>query len=514
MILTETPRRKLVTKLVTWGHWFALLNIVIAIVIASIYVFTSPLPETVLGTVYLFANWFSHIGFLTFFGFVIFILPLCYLIPSDKYVKAISSVLGAFGLALMAFDALLYNKHGLHLSLGSAELIRSEAQNVMAGFGWQQWGFLLLLFLVWLSFQLIVANALWKRLERLQKYKLGMPISSFFVLCFVSSHALHVWADANLYQPIVQQDDMFPLSYPATAKTLMSKYGLLDIQNYQQRKALQFDYSISSIQYPSSPVYCGLQGDRSALLLVQLDGIPELAANQAGLKKFSQHYSLNTSFDSLVSTTLFGLPELYQSSLQTHTPLLLELPSKLNVPVMVYSDEVISHPGISEFTFDWDTFRQNLTRPDVKLAIAFINQQQVESIMTQALLDNTSVLLTGVAGDKDFHHSALFSNLPLKDQLSSIEDLAPTLLNTLGCQAPVDNYSTGQNLLDPKRSWLVGTQGNRVVVLHNGHRIEVMSNGSYKIYERDSGIESIEPLNTGLLSQAMKHLSRFYKSSQ
>ena len=511
MILTETPRRKLVTKLVNWGHWFALVNIVIAIVIASIYVFTSPLPGTVLGTLYLFANWFSHIGFLTFIGFVIFILPLCYLIPSDRYVKAIGSIVGAFGLALMAFDALLYNKHGLHLSLGSAELIRSEAQNVVADFGWQQWGFLLLLFFVWLSFQLIVANAIWKRLERLQKYKLGLPISSFFVICFVSSHAIHVWADANLYQPIVQQDDMFPLSYPATAKTLMSKYGLLDIQNYQQRKALQFDYSLSSIRYPISPVYCGLQAQRSAVLLVQIDGIPNPDISQLGLNRYSQHYSLNSDFQSLVNTTLFGMPELYLSSLKNNAPLLLELPSKLNLPVMLYSDQVIDHSAVKNYTVTWEEFKQNLKRTAPSLSIAFVDGQQMQSLLTPELTQQTDVFITGLAEQDEFHHSALYSNVTLQDQLSSAEDLAPTLLNHLGCAAPEGNYSTGQNLAAPKRSWLVGTQGNKVVVMHNGHRIEVMSNGSYKIFERDSGQQSVVPLNTGLLSQAMKHLSRFYK---
>ena len=197
MILAETPRRKLVTKLVSWGHWFALINIIVAIIIASVFVYSSPLPDTLLGTIYLFSNWFSHIGFLTFFGFVIFILPLCYIIPNARVVKAFSSSIAALGLALLAFDALLYNKYGLHLSMSSAELIRSEATTVIAEFGWQQWGFLLLLFMVWLSFQLIIANALWQRIERVQKYKLAMPISSFFVLCFVSSHAVHVWADAN-----------------------------------------------------------------------------------------------------------------------------------------------------------------------------------------------------------------------------------------------------------------------------------------------------------------------------
>ena len=46
MILAESPRRQRVTKLVNWGHWFALANIVIAIIIASVYVVSSPAPGT------------------------------------------------------------------------------------------------------------------------------------------------------------------------------------------------------------------------------------------------------------------------------------------------------------------------------------------------------------------------------------------------------------------------------------------------------------------------------------
>ncbi len=319
MILSETPRRKLVTQLVTWGHWFALLNIIIAVTIAAIYILNSPAPGSSLGTFYLFTNWVSHIGFLTFFGFVILILPLCYLVPNARAVKALSSVLAALGLALLAFDALLYNKYGVHLSVNSAELIRTETQTAFAQFGWQQWGFLLLLFVVWLSFQLIVANALWQRISRLQKRKLGLPISSFFVSCFVASHAMHVWADANLYQPIVQQDNMFPLSYPATAKTLMARYSLLDIEDYQQRKALQFNKTMKGIVYPAEPVYCSVDNTKKVLLLSVVDG--EMPISTVGLSEFEQHYLLQSSLKNGITTVLYGLPELYHGALQNYSPL-------------------------------------------------------------------------------------------------------------------------------------------------------------------------------------------------
>ena len=221
--------------------------------------------------------------------------------------------------------------------------------------------------------------------------------------------------------------------------------------------------------------------------------------------------SLNSDFQSLVSTTLFGMPELYQSSLKSSAPLLLELPSKLNLTVNVYSDDLIEHVDVDRYTVDWSSFKQNIQRFDSSLSVGFVKAQELDEILTPEVIEKADVFVTGLAEEKDFHHSVLYSNVALQDQLSSNEDLAPTLLNLLGCAAPVENYSTGQNLMSPKRKWLVATQGNNVVVLHNGHRIEVSSNGSYKIFERDTGQQSVEALNTGLLSQAMKHLSRFYK---
>lgn len=510
MILTETPRRKLVTKLVTWGHWFALVNIIMAILIASIYIYSSPMPGTLLGTAYLFSNWLSHVGFLTFFGFVIFVLPLCYLVPNAKIVKAISSGIGAFGLALLAFDALLYNRYGLHLSLSSAELIRSEAQTVVADFGWQQWGFLLLLFVVWLSFQIVISNALWQRLERVAKYKLAMPITSFFVVCFVSSHAVHVWADANLYQPIVQQDDMFPLSYPATAKTLMSKYGLLDIANYQQRKALQFESRVEQVNYPASPVYCGIDYAKPVVLLIQTDQeqLPQNATE--GLMSYPNHYDLGTGQQSVMLSTLFGLPELYLPALTRQIPLLLDLPSKLGLEVSVYTDTVLGHDMIANYTSDYTSFSQSISTDSPKLAIGFVTQQQVQELITEPLLKSSSVIVTALSQQRNQKAATpLYSNLSLDSDISSNEDLAATALALLGCNAPVESYTTGQNLLSPKRNWLVTTQGSKVIVIHNGQRIEVLSNGNYKIYDRQSGEESVNSLNTGLLSQAIKHLSRF-----
>lgn len=504
MILAESPRRQRVTKLVNWGHWFALANIVIAIVIASIFVFSSPMPGTGVGTLYLLANWFGHIGFMTFFGFVIFILPLCYLVSNQRIIKLSASIIAAVGLALLAFDALLFNRTGFHISFHAADLLRDEAQSTMAIESWQQWSFLFLLFIVWLGFQLVLANAIWKRVERFSRHKVGIPVTTFFVSCFVTSHAIHVWADARLYQPIIKQDNMFPLSYPATAKTTMSRYGLLDLAAYEERKQLQFNPDIHNITYPAEPVYCSVETNRNLTVIVQIDSehAVDLAnINGITLNKVSNYYSTASSIEGLMTSTLFGVPEIYQDALAQKRPVLLALPLGSGMPVSIHSDEALPLPQLSGYL-------QPITNNHQGLHIAFMPSKDVESYVKSTLMRKHDIIVATGFGDKEGKGS-LYSTLELNATIASTEDLAPTILGALGCNAPSTYYSTGQNLLSPSRAWLVSTSGERIVVFHDGKRTDVLSNGSYEINDMTTGKRSKDALNVDLLSQAIKHLSRF-----
>jgi membrane-anchored protein YejM (alkaline phosphatase superfamily) len=502
MILAESPRRQRVTKLVNWGHWFALANIIIAIVIASIFVFSSPMPGTGVGTLFLLANWFGHISFMTFFGFVIFVLPLCYLVSNSRVIKASASVIAAVGLALLAFDALLFNRTGFHISFHAADLLRSEAQSQIAIKNWQQWGFLFLLFIVWLGFQLVLANAIYKRVERFTKYKIGIPVTTFFVACFVTSHAVHVWADAKLYQPIIKQDNMFPLSYPATAKTTMSRYGLLDLAAYEERKQLQFNPEFHSTTYPAQPVYCSVDTSKNLTVVVQTDdvAINDLSTSLS-LNRLDNYYSTASSLEGLMTTALFGVPEIYQDALSQKRPVMLALPLGSGMPVSVHSNNPLPMSQLSGY-------HQPKSNERDGLHIAFMDGVDIEDYIEKARQSQHDVIVATGYGSAN-SKGVLYSNLPLRANVASTEDLAPTILHALGCHASSTFYSTGQSLLSPTRPWLVSTSGERIVVFHDGKRTDVLSNGSYEITEMTTGKRSNDPLNVDLLSQAIKHLSRF-----
>ena len=169
------------------------------------------MPAQAFGTLYLLANWFGHIGFMTFFGFVIFILPLCYWLTTPESCGQ-RVYYCSCGASTLAFDALLFNR--LHISF-HADLLRSEARN-NGDRKWQQWAFLFLLFIVWLGFQLVLANAIWKRVERFTAIKWA-SLLLHFLSCFVTSHAI-TWVISCINYH--QQDNMFPLSFLRLLKRL------------------------------------------------------------------------------------------------------------------------------------------------------------------------------------------------------------------------------------------------------------------------------------------------------
>lgn len=515
MIFSETPRRQLVSQLVTWGHWFALCNIIVAICIAGIYLFSSSPPDSILGLVYLITNWFSHIGFLTFFGFVILILPLCYLFPNSTFLRVWSSAIAAVGLAFLAFDALLYTRHGLHFSFNSADFIKQQTNTALTGFELHHLAFLLISFFIWMLFQLLVANSLWHRIDRLQRLKIGQPISITFVLMFMFSHLTHVWADAKLYQPIVKQDDMFPLSYPATAKTLLSKYELMDLDEYRTKKELQFDNRFDTVTYPKSSLFCSITKQKTTLLVFLDEQIGTSDINDyiqlLALQSIPMHFDLSSSRETGFKTALYGLPELFHDELTFQTPLLIKLMSTGKNQLYSYSADASSSAFLAKYpgklAKDLNSFNSHLKDEKSGLFLAHVNPNDLSDILGSASKD-TNIFVTTLTPESQ---ATTFSNLNVHSnrKISSHQDIAPTLINLLGCDVPDNQHSTGQNLLNNHRNWLVSYHENKIVMLHEGLRTEINPSGNYQLFDYEGAPQSNKELNIPLLGQAVKLLSSF-----
>ncbi|WP_371193282.1 DUF3413 domain-containing protein [Glaciecola sp. SC05] len=499
MIYTESPRRKQITQQVAWGHWFALANIFMAIAISSIYLFSAPIADTPLSIIYTLTTWFGHISFITFLVFVLIILPLCYQVTNMRVLRGIASVVSAVGLALLAFDALIFNNTGFHITLSSAALLRSETQVQVSAFSWLQWFYLALLFIIWLMFQLVIANAINKRMHRLGRLRIGSYFTIAFVICFISSHAIHVWADAKLYTPVLKQDNMFPLSYPATAKTLMARSGLLDLADRQQREELQLQGVSNQFIYPPKNVFCSVNSDKKVVVLASTDAIDSALLQNLTANIF--HLNTQSSSARFFSQLQYGIP----ANLIARTsamPVMLDLLNAFSVPNITYSIDDGSEQ-------DWEAFSEALTNAPTGLYIGLVNAEQMQSIALESLSNSASIMVIAQAPQTDVYR--LYSNFVDSTQASTNEDIAPTVVREFECLADVYRFSTGQALQVPTRDWLVSTMGENIVYFKAPYLTEVAKDGSYEVTDIRDHSEVLIDIDINMLSRSIRHLENFSK---
>ena len=146
-------------------------------------------------------------------------------------------------------DGFIYSRLGYHLNASSSAQIFSLIQEIaqknvifytVSG----------VLAIVILGFEFTISNYAWKHLKQLQKTIFARFVIFGLVLSFFFSHLTHIWADANLDYDILRQDTVLPLSYPATAQTLLTKYGLFDVDDYIERKTSPLSFSSAIPPYP------------------------------------------------------------------------------------------------------------------------------------------------------------------------------------------------------------------------------------------------------------------------
>ena len=239
---------KKVNRLLNWGHWFSFFNILLTLGITAIYWLSEPSPQSLLGWLYLLLNWIGHTAFLCFMFFILTIFPVSLIFPYQRHVRGLAAFLATSAMVVLIFDAYVYASLGYHIGSASLDqaidLLRQQIVTNLRNF------VLIVLSVgaLLLALQLTLSNYCWKKVERLKQSGIATPLFAVFIGSFMLSHLLHIYADANLKYDVTKQDNILPLSYPATAKTFLARYQLVDLNS----RALK---QLDELSLPS-PHYC------------------------------------------------------------------------------------------------------------------------------------------------------------------------------------------------------------------------------------------------------------------
>ncbi|HHW3452672.1 TPA: LPS biosynthesis-modulating metalloenzyme YejM [Escherichia coli] len=327
MVTHRQRYREKVSQMVSWGHWFALFNILLSLVIGSRYLFIADWPTTLAGRIYSYVSIIGHFSFLVFATYLLILFPLTFIVGSQRLMRFLSVILATAGMTLLLIDSEVFTRFHLHLNPIVWQLVINPDENEMA----RDWQLMFISVPVILLLELVFATWSWQRLRSLtRRRRFARPLAAFLFIAFIASHVVYIWADANFYRPITMQRANLPLSYPMTARRFLEKHGLLDAQEYQRRLIEQGNPDAVSVQYPLSELRYRDMGTGQNVLLITVDGLnysrfekqmPALAGFAEQNISFTRHMSSGNTTDNGIFGLFYGISPSYMDGiLSTRTP--------------------------------------------------------------------------------------------------------------------------------------------------------------------------------------------------
>ena len=327
MVTHRQRYREKVSQMVSWGHWFALFNILLSLVIGSRYLFIADWPTTLAGRIYSYVSIIGHFSFLVFATYLLILFPLTFIVGSQRLMRILSVILATAGMTLLLIDSEVFTRFHLHLNPIVWQLVINPDENEMA----RDWQLMFISVPVILLLELVFATWSWQKLRSLtRRRRFARPLAAFLFIAFIASHVVYIWADANFYRPITMQRANLPLSYPMTARRFLEKHGLLDAQEYQRRLIEQGNPDAVSVQYPLSELRYRDMGTGQNVLLITVDGLnysrfekqmPALAGFAEQNISFTRHMSSGNTTDNGIFGLFYGISPSYMDGiLSTRTP--------------------------------------------------------------------------------------------------------------------------------------------------------------------------------------------------
>ncbi len=313
-----------VSRTISWGHWFMFLNIFIALLIGCGYLYDAPRPSTVLGLLYLIISWLGHFSCIVFLVYLVLFFPLSF-IGSLKWYRVLAITLSVVGFLILLVDVKLYQAIKTHINTSVLDLF-FEQEGFSTGLNFN---FLYVATPILIGIEIVFSHLAWKHIYLHNHQRLTYLFSAVFLLSFISTHILHIWANAYKYVPITIQKSLFPAYYPMTANTFLAEHGWIVLPTNEQIERTGSEEIISSnIKYPLESIKVLPKEKPYNVLFIFLNGLdfahitpeymPALSQFAKEHDSYQNHYiGINSGIVNSFELT-YGLPGQYMDALQTH----------------------------------------------------------------------------------------------------------------------------------------------------------------------------------------------------
>lgn len=313
--------REQTSQKISWGHWFAFFNIILAIIFGSRYAFIIDWPHTFFGRSYFFISMLGHFSFIVFAAYLLLIFPLSFIIKNERTFRSVTVIIATIGSTLLLVDAEVFSRFNLHLSSVVWNLLVNPENGELS----RDWQIFFAPMPFILLIQMLFSRWSWHKLRSLERQKWSRWVGVFFTCTFVATHLIYAWSDAFIYRPITMQKSNFPLSYPMTARTFLEKNGFLNKEEYENTLAQEGRVEAALIDYPKRTLTFAADSTRLNILVITVSGLrydavtadkmPQLNRFADNATRFMNHYSSGNDNNAGITGLFYGLNANYTDSL-------------------------------------------------------------------------------------------------------------------------------------------------------------------------------------------------------
>ncbi len=568
-MVTHQRYRDKVSQMISWGHWFALFNILLSLGLSSRYLFLFDWPGTLTGRVYAIVSWLGHFSFIVFAVYLLIVFPLTFVIVSQRLLRILCVALATAGTTILLFDIQIFSQFNLHLTPQVWDLVINPIDGEMA----REWQLMFISIPIIFLVQMLFATWSWQKLRSLSRQTFAKPLAAIFISAFILSHVMYIWADANFYRPITTQRFNYPLSYPMTARKFLDRYGLINLNEYQQRLFQQGSPTAPKLQYPLNPLKYQDQGEGYNLLLLvvddlnnseQSDDLPALHAFKQNSVQFNQHYTTGIKDETSQFGLFYGMSASYFDNILTsrHSSVLFEALERQGYQFGLFSTDGFNSPLFrqalladyslsAQATNDdkitvqqWQKWVNNLNSPAPWFSYLNIQgtrgkqtESQINTVINTLMegdkLKNTIVIVTANYNhDPDQTSPDWFKNkrfnrqqmqVPLwiywpdtpaqqLNKLTGHQDIVATIMQRLlHVTNPADDYTQGEDLFTAtrQRPWLITGTNDELIITTETETMFMRHNGQFSLYDTQGNELKTEKPNLIELIKIFTEMKRF-----
>jgi len=351
-----------VSRLVNWAHWFTFFNLIIVSLISLRYIKYAGLSDSGLGIGYQFTSLIGHFSFVTAMVFGLLFFPLAFIIPWQRIYRAVAIVISTIAITFLIVDTQIFKLYEFHLNpLIWQFLQRPEQVEQIYSINLHYISVPIILVI-----EFVISFYVWRKGRQLQAKAIGKPIAIFLFTAFIVTHLAYIWADAKQYRPITGQKSLYPLSYPMTARTFLTKQGWLSEDKLQHRILRQKGTKHNVLDYPKEPLTYIRNSQRvenKNILLISVESLRADLLNEKNMPftyslsqqglNYTKHFSGASNQAQGIYSLFYGLPNRYwpEITLNYVPPVLMSRLQEQSYQFGLFSSIGFVHPEFLQSSF-------------------------------------------------------------------------------------------------------------------------------------------------------------------